>query len=159
MEQLDEIPGVGRIGAQELIAEIGVEMGRFPSAGHLVSWAKFAPTTKASAGKTKSSSTGKGNPWIGATIGEAAMGASKTKTFLGSRYRRIVKRRGKQRALVAVGNSILTVAYHLLLDPQARFVDLGVDFHDRLHPQRRARQLIRELEHLSGKKVALHTVA
>jgi transposase len=159
VEQLDEIPGVGRIGAQELIAEIGVEMGRFPSAGHLVSWAKFAPTTKASAGKTKASSTGKGNPWIGATIGEAAMGASKTKTFLGSRYRRIVKRRGKQRALVAVGNSILTVAYHLLLDPQARFVDLGVDFHDRLHPQRRTRQLIRELEHLSGKKVALHTVA
>jgi transposase len=99
-----------------------------------VSWAKFAPTTNASAGKTKSSSTGKGNPWIGATIGEAAMGASKTKTFLGSRYRRIVKRRGKQRALVAVGNSILTVASHLLLDPQARFVDLGVDFHDRLHP-------------------------
>jgi hypothetical protein len=83
VEQLDEIPGVGRIGAQELIAEIGVEMGRFPNAGHLVSWAKFAPTTKASAGKTKSSSTGKGNPWIGATIGEAAMGASKTKTFLG----------------------------------------------------------------------------
>ena len=104
VEQLDEIPGVGRIGAQELIAEIGVDMGRFPSAGHLVSWAKFAPTTQASAGKTKSSSTGRGNPWIGATIGEAAMGASKTKTFLGSRYRRIVKRRGKQRALVAVGN-------------------------------------------------------
>ena len=92
-------------------------MGRFPSAGHLVSWAKFAPTTKASAGKTKSSSTGKGNPWIGATIGEAAMGASKTKTFLGSRYRRIGKRRGKQRALVAVGNSILTIASHSLLDP------------------------------------------
>jgi transposase len=70
----DEIPSVGRIGAQELIAELGVEMDRFPSAGHLVSWAKFAPTTKASTGKTTSSSTGKGNPWIGATIGEAAMG-------------------------------------------------------------------------------------
>jgi Transposase IS116/IS110/IS902 family len=69
VEQLDEIPGVGRIGAQELIAEIGTEMGRFPSAGHLVSWAKFAPTTNASAGKTKSSSTGKGNPWIGGTSG------------------------------------------------------------------------------------------
>ena len=157
--KLDEIPRVGSIGAQELIAEIGVEMSRFPSAGHLVSWAKFAPTTKASAGKTKSSSTGKGNPWIGGTIGEAAMGASKTKTFLGSRYRRIVKRRGKQRALVAVGNSILTVAYHLLSDPHARFADLGADFHDRFHPERRTRQLIRELEHLSGKKVTLHTAA
>jgi hypothetical protein len=72
--QLDDIPGVGRIGAQELIAEIGIEMGRFPSATHLVSWAKFAPTTKASAGKTKSSSTGKGNPWIGATIGRQRWG-------------------------------------------------------------------------------------
>src|SRR6266545_448697 len=157
--QLDEIPGVGRIGAQELIAEIGIEMGRFPSSAHLVSWAKFAPTTKASAGKTKSSATGKGNPWIGATIGEAAMGASRTTTFLGARYRRIVKRRGKKRALVAVGNSILTIAYWLLSDPDARFVDLGVDFHDRLHPQRRTRQLIRELEHLSGKQVTLHDAA
>jgi len=157
--QLDEIPGVGRIGAQELIAEIGVEMSRFPSAGHLVSWAKFAPTTKASAGKTKSSSTGNANPWIGATIGEAAMGASRTTTFLGARYRRIVKRRGTKRALVAVGNSVLTIAYCLLSDPDARFVDLGADFHDRLHPRRRTRQLIRELEYLSGKKVTLHTAA
>ena len=65
---------MGVTGAQELIAEIGVEMGRFPSAGHLVSWAKFAPTTKASAGKTKSSSTGKGNPWIGATVGRRRWG-------------------------------------------------------------------------------------
>ena len=75
--QLDEIPGVGTIGAQEIIAEIGVDMSRFPSAGHLVSWAKFAPTTNASAGKTKSGSTGKGNPWIGGTIGEAAIGAAR----------------------------------------------------------------------------------
>jgi transposase len=70
-----------------------------------------------------------------------------------------VKRRGKQRALVAVGNSILTVASLLLLDPQARFADLGADFHDRFHPERRARQLIRELEHLSSRKVAFHPVA
>src|SRR6266700_7840878 len=72
--QLDAVPGVGRIGAQELIAEIGIEMGRFPSATHLVSWAKFAPTTKAAAGKTKSSATGKGNPWIGAAVGRRRWG-------------------------------------------------------------------------------------
>ena len=87
------------------------------------------------------------------------MGASRTTTFLSARYRRIVKRRGKKRALVAVGNSILTIAYCLLSDPDARFVDLGADFHDRLHPQRRTRQLIRELEHLSGKQVTLHDAA
>jgi transposase len=87
------------------------------------------------------------------------MVASRTKTFLGSRYRRIVKRRGTKRALVAVGNSILTIAYCLLSDPHARFDDLGADFHDRLHPQRRTRQLIRELEHLSGKTVTLHDAA
>jgi transposase len=157
--KLDDIAGVGTIGAQEIIAEIGVDMTRFPSAGHLVSWAAFAPITKASAGKTRPASTGKGNPWIGGTLGEAAIGAARTKTFLGSRYRRIAKRRGKQRALVAVGNSILTIVYHLLSDPDARFVDLGADFHDRSHPEHRTRQLIRELERLSGQKVTLHNAA
>jgi transposase len=88
------------------------------------------------------------------------MGAARTTTFPwapatgGS-----CKRRGKQRALVTVGNQVLTIAYHLLLDPQARFADLGAAFHDRLHPQRRTRQLIRELEHLSGKQVTLHDAA
>jgi transposase len=157
--KLDEIAGIGTVGAQEIIAEIGVDMTRFPSTGHLVSWAAFAPTTRASAGKTKPASTGKGNPWIGGTLGEAAIAAARTKTFLGSRYRRITKRRGKQRALVAVGNSIPTIVYHLLSDPHARFVDLGADFHDRSHPERRTRQLIRELERLSGQKVTLHEAA
>ena len=87
------------------------------------------------------------------------MGASRTTTFLASRYRRIVKRRGKKRALVAVGNSILTICWHLLSDPGAHFTDLGPDWHDRLAPQRRKRQLIAELERLSGKKVTLHDAA
>src|SRR6266566_3681339 len=88
------------------------------------------------------------------------MGAARTTTFPwapatdGS-----CKRRGKKRALVAVGNQVLTIAYHLLWDPQARFADLGVAFHDRLHPHRRTRQLIRELEYLSGRKVTLHDAA
>jgi hypothetical protein len=157
--RLDEIPGIGTRGAQEIIAEIGVDMDRFPTAGHLVSWAKFAPKARQSAGKTRSASTGKGNPWLGATIGEAAMGAARTKTFLASRYRRIAKRRGKRRALVAVGNSIPTIAYHLLSDPDVGFTELGADYHDRLAPQRRRRQLIRELERLSGKKVTLQEAA
>ena len=157
--QLDEVPGVGIISAWELIAEIGVDMTRFPSAGHLVSWAKYAPKARQSAGKSKPGTTGKGNPWLAATLGEAAIGAARTKTFLGSRYHRLARRRGKQRALVAVGNSILTIAYHLLSDPDARFTDLGRDWHDRLTPVRRKRQLITELERLSGKKVLLQDEA
>jgi transposase len=159
MAQLDEIPGVGKTGAQELIAEIGVDMARFPTAAHLVSWAKFAPRARQSAGKSKPGSTGKGNPWIAGTLGEAAIGAARTKTFLGSRYHRLARRRGKQRALVAAGNSILTITYYLLSDPGARFTDLGPDWHDRLTPLRRKRQLIAELERLSGKKVLLQEAA
>ena len=101
----------------------------------------------------------KATPWLGGTIGEAATGAARTKTFLASRYKRIVRRRGKKRALVAVGNSILTIIWHLLSDPAARFTDLGPDWHDRLAPQRRKHQLIAELERLSGKKVTLNDAA
>jgi hypothetical protein len=134
-------------------------MTRFPTAGHLVSWAKFAPRARQSAGKSKPGTTGKGNPWIAGALGEAAMGAARTKTFLASRYHRLARRRGKQRALVAVGNSILTTAWHLLSDPGARFADLGPDWHDRLAPIRRKRQLIAELERLSGQKVLLEEAA
>ena len=157
--QLDEIPGIGVTGAQELIAEIGVDMTRFPSAGHLVSWAKCAPKARQSAGRSKPGTTGKGNPWLASALGEAAIGAARTKTFPGSRYHRLARRRGKQRALAAAGNSILTIAYHLLSDPDARFTDLGPDWHDRLTPIRRKRQLITELERLSGKKVLLQDEA
>src|SRR5205807_8139642 len=92
---------------------------------------------------------------LGGALGEAAIGASRTKTFPGSRYRRLARRRGKQRALVAVGNSILVIAWHLLSDPGTRFADLGPHWHDRIAPLRRKRQLIAELERLSGKKVLL----
>ena len=147
------------IAAQDIIAEVGTDMSRFPDAGHLVSWAKFAPRARQSAGRSEAASTGKGNPWLGGTLGEAAAGAARTKTFLASRCKRIVRRRGKNRALVAVGNSILTITWHLLSDPAARFTDLGPDWHDRLAPLRRKRQLIAELERLSGKKVTLHDAA
>ena len=157
--QLDEIPGVGTTGAQEIIAEIGVDMTRFPTAGHLVSWAKFAPRARQSAGKAKPGTTGKGSPWIAGTLGEAVIGAARTKTFLGSRYHRLARKRGKRRAIVATGRSILVIAYHLLSDPDARFDDLGPDWHDRIAPLRRKRQLIAELERLSGKKVTFQEAA
>jgi hypothetical protein len=141
--------------AQEIIAEIGVDMARFPTPGHLVSWAKFSPTARQSADKSKPGSTGKGNPWLGGALGEAVIGATRTKTFPGARYHRLARRRGKRRALVAVGNSILTIAHRLLSDPATQFSDLGPDWHDRIAPLRRKRQLIAELERLSGKKVIL----
>jgi transposase len=104
VDRLDEVPGLGRTAAHLLIAEIGADMARFPTAGHLVSWAKFAPGVKESAGKRKGSgSTGHGNPYLARVLGEAAVAASKTNTFLGERYRRIARRRGKRRAIVAVG--------------------------------------------------------
>jgi transposase len=157
--QLDEIPGIGITAAQDILAEIGTGMTRFPDAGHLVSWAKFAPKARQSAGRSKAATTGKGNPWLGGTLGEAAAAAARTKTFLASRYRRIARRRGKNRAVVATGNSLLTIIWHLLSDPAAHFTDLGPDWHDRLAPLRRKRQLIAELERLSGKKVTLEEAA
>jgi transposase len=158
--QLDEIAGVGTTSAQELIAEIGTDMSRFPTPGHLVSWAKFAPLENSSAGKKKGGSTGKGNPWIGGTLGEIVIGASRTRTFLAERYRRIARRRGKKRAIVATGNTVLTIAWHLLSDPAARYTDLGPAFYDsKAGRQRHARNLIRQLEHLTGKKVTLNQAA
>jgi hypothetical protein len=131
VDRLDEIPGVGQTAAHLLIAEIGVDMTRFPTAGHLVSWAKYAPGVNESAGKRKgTATTGHGNPYLARVLGEAAVAASKTDSFLGERYRRIARRRGKQRAIVAVGRSILVIAWHLLSDPEAHFHDLGAGFYD-----------------------------
>jgi len=154
--QLDEITGVGVVAAQELIAEVGVEMGCFPSAAHLVSWAKFAPIDHQSAGTKKRGATGRGNPWLAATVGEIVAAVAGTDTFLGERYRRLARRRGKQRAIVAVGNSVLTIVWHLLADPQARYQDLGPDFYwSKVNQRRRERDLVRQLEHLTGKQVIL----
>jgi transposase len=157
--QLDEIPGAGKTGAGELIAEIGTGMTRFPPSGHLVSRARFAPRARQSAGTAKPGTTGNGSPWIAGIPGEAVPGAARTKTFPGSRYHRLARKRGRQRAIVATGRSILVIACQLLSDPGARFAGLGPDWHDRIAPLRRKRQLIAELERLSGKKVTLQEAA
>jgi transposase len=112
---LDGIPGVGRVTAEELIAEIGVDMGQFPAAAHLASWAGMAPGHHESAGKRKSGKTRKGSRWLRAALVNAAHAAGRTKdTALGARYRALVARRGKKRAAVAVGHAILLIAYHIL---------------------------------------------
>jgi transposase len=147
---LDDIPGIGPIAAAVILAEIGLDMTRFPTAGHLVSWARFAPGVKESAGKKKGkASTGHGNRYLARILGEAAIGAAKTNTFLGERYRRIAKRRGKKKALVAIGRSLLIIIWHLLSDPDARFHDLGPGFYDtRIAPDRKKNNHIRQLEAL-----------
>jgi transposase len=160
VERLDEICGVGRTAAQLILAEVGTDMGRFPTAGHLASWAKFTPGVKQSAGKTKGrSSTGHGNRYLARVLGEAAVAAGRTDTFLGERYRRIARRRGTKRAIVAVGRSILVIVWHLLADPDARFHDLGAGFYDaRIDADRKKRNHIRQLEAL-GYKVTLQPAA
>ncbi len=159
-ERLDEIPGIGPVAAAIIIAEIGTDMTRFPTAGHLASWAKLAPGVKESAGKKKGSgSTGHGNRYLARVLGEAATGAARTDTFLGERYRRIARRRGTSKAIVAVGRSILVIIWHLLSDPDAHYTDLGSDFYaTRIDPERRKRTHIHQLEAL-GYKVTLEPAA
>ena len=160
VQRLDEIPGVGVTAAHVILAEIGLDMARFPTSAHLASWARFAPGVKESAGKRKGTgATGHGNRYLARVLGEAAVSAGKTDTFLGERYRRIAKRRGKKRAIVAVGRSILVIVWHLLSDPEAHFHDLGPDFYDnRVGPDRKKRNHIRQLEAL-GYKVTLEPAA
>jgi transposase len=157
--RLDEIAGIGERIAQVIIAEVGLDMAQFPTAAHLVSWAKLSPRTIQSGPRSRSGKTGKGNRYLKSVLGEAATGAAKTDTFLGERYRRLVRRRGKPKALVAVARSILVITWHLLDDPTARFNDLGSDFYDHhLHKDRKTRNLVRQLQAL-GHQVTLAPAA
>jgi transposase len=154
--RLTEIPGVGPVAAAAIIAEIGLDMTRFPTPAHLASWAKFAPSITSSAGKTKGNgSTGHGNRYLARILGEAAAGTGRTKTFLGARYRRLARRRGAKKAIVAVGRSQLVIIWHLLADPDTRYYDLGSDHYDRhINTDTRRRNHIRQLEAL-GYRVTL----
>ena len=158
--RLDEIPGIGQHAACVILSEIGIDMSRFPTAAHLCSWARFAPGVKESAGRRKGNeTTGHGNPYLARVLGEAALSAGKTDTFLGERYRRIARRRGKKKAIVAVGRSILVIIWHLLSDDQARFHDLGPDFYDtRAGTEHAKRNHIRRLQAL-GYRVTLEPAA
>ncbi len=125
LDRLDAIPGVGRRTAEVLVAEIGVDMSRFPSAAHLASWAAMCPGNNESAGKRKSGRTRRGSPWLRSALVEAARAAQRTKgTYLGAQYRRLKARQGGKRAAIAVGHSILISAYHILGGRQD-YIDLG----------------------------------
>ena len=158
-QRLDEVTGIGLLSAQVIIAEVGLDMGRFATPGHLVSWAKLSPRTVQSGAKARGGATGKGNPYLKGVLGEAAAAAARTNTFLGERYRRIVKRRGKLKALVAVARSILVTVWHLLSDPTARFHDLGADYHTtRIDTTRKIRNHVSQLTAL-GYRVTLEPAA
>jgi len=147
--RLDEITGCGIISAQAIIAEIGLDMSVFGTPGRLVSWAKRCPQTRQSGKKNTSAPPGKGDPWLNGPLGEIAASASRTDTFLGERYRRLAKRRGKRKAQAAIARSILVIIFHLLADPAARFHDLGSGYYDeRVSAERKIRNHVRQLEAL-----------
>jgi transposase len=158
--RLDEIPGISFVAAHAVLAEIGLDMTRFPTAGHLVSWAKYAPGVSEPAGKKKGkNSTGHGNPYLAGILGNAAAAAAKTDTVPGERYRRIARRRGSRKANVAIGRSILVIVWHLLSNSEARYADLGPDScARRTDPDRRRREHVRQLEAL-GYTVILERAA
>jgi transposase len=154
LKLLKTIPGVGERIAEVIISEIGVEMSRFATDGHLSSWAGMCPGNNESAGKRRSGKTTKGSVYLGAALVQAAWAASHTKqTYLAAQYRRLVKRLGKKKALVAVGHSLLVIVYHVLKS-RASYQELGGDYFDRQHTEAQRARLIRKLETL-GLKVTV----
>jgi transposase len=156
LERLDTIPGIGPRMAEILVAEIGVDMGRFPSAAHLASWAGMCPGNQESAGKRKSGKTRKGNVWLRAALIESAHSLGRGRgTYLAAQYRRLTARRGKKKAAVALGHSILIIVYHLLTRAEV-YQDLGVQYFDENRRDRVERGLVKRLKDL-GYKVTLET--
>jgi transposase len=155
---LDTVPGISQRAAQIVVAELGTDLHRFPSAKHLASWAGMCPGNKESGGKRLSGKTRKGNVWLRQVLIEIAHVASKTKdTYLAAHYRRIAARRGKKRALVALAHTILVMIYHILTR-QEPYRELGGAYFDHLERQRVEQRLVRRLERL-GYHVALHPTA
>jgi transposase len=155
---LDTIPGVDRRAAEVIVAEIGPDMGQFPTAAHLASWAGVCPGNNESAGKHRSGRTRKGSKWLGGCLSEVAKAASRTKgTYLNAQYHRLRGRRGPGKATMAVAHSVLVIAYHVL-DRGVAYQELGDDYFQRRHStEHYQRQLVRQLERL-GHKVTLEPV-
>lgn len=147
-EMLQTIPGVKKKSAERIVAEIGVDMSRFPSDAHLSSWAGISPGNNESAGKRRSGKVTPGNKWLKGTLVEAAWAASRTKkTYLSARYRRLAAKRGKKRAALAVGHTILIMAYHIIKE-RSTYHELGADYFDRLNEQRLVKRLAQRISSL-----------
>ena len=148
INRLDSIPGVGRRAAEDIIAEIGTDMSRFPSAKHLASWAKISPGNYQSAGKRRSGFTGRGSPWLSSILTEVAQAAARTKdTYLSARYRRLAARRGRKRAITAIAHTVLKIIYHLLRHG-TEYHDLGADYFDQRDKRYIVRRSVKRLERL-----------
>jgi transposase len=158
IDRLDAIPGIGRVIAEVLLAEIGVDMTRFPTANHLASWAGMCPGHNESAGKQRSGKTRKGSLWLRVALIQAAHAASHNKqSYLAAQYRRLTARRGTRKAAVAVGHSILVIVYHLL-SHDCPYVDLGPTYFAQRDPGAAKRGLVHRLEAL-GYNVQLTPLA
>jgi transposase len=159
IERLDEVTGIGRQTAEVILAEVGVTVDPFPSDKHLASWACLCPGNNISANKRRSGKTRKGQKWLRTALVEAAWAASRTKdTYLGAQFHRLRARRGEKRAAVAVAHSILTIIYHLMKDPTARFKELGGDYFVKQNKGDQQRRAVKTLVTL-GYEVQLTPVA
>ena len=146
-QRLMTIPGVGPKTAQTILTEVGPDVSRFPTGAHLASWAAVCPGNHESASKQKSGRTRKGSPWLRAALVEAAQSASRTRFYLGAQYHRLAVRRGRKRAVLAVGHTLLLIAYHLLKSSGV-YQDLGPNYFDRRDHQRVQKRLVRRLQAL-----------
>lgn len=159
VELLKTIPGVKDLSAASIIAEIGVDMGQFINAAHLSSWAGMCPGNNQSAGKIKSSRIRRGNVHLKTTMTQVAWAASRTKrTYLGVKYQALARRRGKKRAIIAIGRKALVICYHMLKE-NIPFNELGVDFLDKLEPERKAKYHEKRLEELGYHVVLTKKIA
>ena len=148
IEEVARLPGFKKTAAENLIAEIGYNMDQFPSAEHLSSWAGICSGSNESAGKKKSGKTTKGNRWLRATLAQAAWASSKKKgSYFQAQYRRLASRRGRKRAVIAVGHSLLVVIYHVLKD-RTGYNDLGGDYFDKLNSKRLVPYLVKRLRNI-----------
>jgi transposase len=147
LDRLDSIPGIDRRNAEVLLAELGNDMGRFPSSRHLASWARLCPGSNESAGKRKTAGTGRGNPWLRTALVQAAHAAGRTQTYLGAQLHRLTSRRGKNKAVIAVAHAILVIAYHVLANP-AMYAELGKHYFDERQRHAVKDRLVRRLKNL-----------
>jgi transposase len=155
-DRLDEITGIGAVNARVLIAELGTDPSTFPAPGHAAAWAKLTSRTMQSGDRSSNGRAGKGNPYLRGALGQAVMSAAKTDTRLGAMYRRIARKRGKQKAIIAVARVICEIAWILICDPGARYIELGPDYYQPRGARQKTRASIRQIERDNpGKKVVL----